>query len=85
VVDLDEIKTEPAAPAAEPAAVAGTPEDAARFKQEGMDLQGKGDVVGALKAYRRSIKIQADAQTEGRVKKLEAYLKAKGVEVPPDS
>lgn len=81
---LDAMKAEKPAAAVSPTAVTGTPEDAARLKQEGMDLQGKGDVVGALKAYRRSIKIQADAQIEERVKKLEAYLKAKGLEVLPD-
>jgi len=72
---------EPTAPAV--AAGAGSQEHAARLQRDAASLQGAGDYLGALQAYRQSLALRPDPQVAARVKKLEAYLKTRGIDVPP--
>ena len=56
---------------------------ATRLQRDGEGLQGAGDYLGALQAYRQSQALRPDPQVAARVKKLEAYLKTRGIDVPP--
>ena len=58
-------------------------EQATRLQRDGEGLQGAGDYPGALQAYRQSQALHPDPQVAARVKKLEAYLKTRGIDVPP--
>jgi hypothetical protein len=52
------------------------------LRQTAADRQGQGDYLGALQAYRESQAAAPDPQTADRIKRLETYLKLKGIEVP---
>jgi hypothetical protein len=68
-------------------AVAPTPPSAPvaveTLRRTAADRQGQGDYLGALQAYRESQAAAPDPQTADRIKRLETYLKLKGIEVPP--
>jgi hypothetical protein len=53
------------------------------LRRAAADRQGQGDYLGALPAYRESQATAPDPQTADRIKRLETYLKLKGIEVPP--
>jgi hypothetical protein len=53
------------------------------MQRDAAGLQGSGDYVGALQAYRQSLALRPDPEVAARVKKLEAYLKARGIDLPP--
>jgi uncharacterized protein YdgA (DUF945 family) len=53
------------------------------LRRTAADRQGQGDYLGALQAYRESHATAPDPQTADRIKRLETYLKLKGIEVPP--
>ena len=53
------------------------------LRRTAADRQGQGDYLGALQAYRESQAVAPDPQTADRIKRLETYLKLKGIEVPP--
>jgi hypothetical protein len=53
------------------------------LRRTAADRQGQGDYLGALQAYRESHAVAPDPQTADRIKRLETYLKLKGIEVPP--
>jgi hypothetical protein len=55
---------------------------ASEAQQQGAALQGSGDYLGALRAYRQSLAIQPDARLQDRVERLEAYLRLKGIALP---
>ena len=81
----------PAAPTPAAAALLAAPAaadgadgaQATRLQRDGEGLQGAGDYLGALQAYRQSQALRPDPQVAARVKKLEAYLKTRGIDVPP--
>ena len=76
--------TTAAAATAAPAAGDGASrEQATRLQRDGEGLQGAGDYPGALQAYRQSQALRPDPQVAARVKKLEAYLKTRGIDLPP--
>jgi hypothetical protein len=62
-----------------------TPEQPAAeaLRRTAADRQGQGDYLGALQAYRQSQATAPDPQVADRIKRLETYLKLKGIEVPP--
>jgi uncharacterized protein YdgA (DUF945 family) len=62
-----------------------TPEQPAveALRRSAADRQGQGDYLGALQAYRQSQTAAPDPQVADRIKRLETYLKLKGIEVPP--
>lgn len=75
----------PASPAQGGTTPAGAPPAAAveTLRRAAADRQGQGDYLGALQAYRESQASAPDPQTADRIKRLETYLKLKGIEVPP--
>jgi len=73
----------PVAAAAPAPAVAPGVERATKLQHDAAGLQGSGDYMGALQAYRQSLALRPDPEVAARVKKLEAYLKARGVDLPP--
>lgn len=75
----------PASPTQGGTAQAGAPPPAAveTLRRAAADRQGQGDYLGALQAYRESQAAAPDPQTADRIKRLETYLKLKGIEVPP--
>ncbi len=73
----------PVAAAAPGPANAPAVERATQLQRDAAGLQGSGDYLGALQAYRQSLALRPDPQVVARVKKLEAYLKARGIDLPP--
>jgi tetratricopeptide (TPR) repeat protein len=73
----------PAAAAAPAPGVAPGVERATQMQRDAAGLQGSGDYVGALQTYRQSLALRPDPEVAARVKKLEAYLKARGIDLPP--
>lgn len=75
----------PASPTQGGTTQAGAPPPAAidTLRRTAADRQGQGDYLGALQAYRESQATAPDPQTADRIKRLETYLKLKGIEVPP--
>jgi len=60
-----------------------TPAAVETLRRSAADRQGQGDYLGALQAYRQSQAAAPDPQVADRIKRLETYLKLKGIEVPP--
>ncbi len=60
-----------------------TPAAVETLRRTAADRQGQGDYLGALQAYRQSQATAPDPQVADRIKRLETYLKLKGIEVPP--
>jgi uncharacterized protein YdgA (DUF945 family) len=76
-------KLEPSAAPSNSAQGGATPAAVDTLRQTAADRQGQGDYLGALQAYRESQAAAPDPQTADRIKRLETYLKLKGIEVPP--
>jgi uncharacterized protein YdgA (DUF945 family) len=76
-------KLEPSSAPSTSAQGGATPAAVDTLRRTAADRQGQGDYLGALQAYRESQAAAPDPQTADRIKRLETYLKLKGIEVPP--